>query len=307
MLSPATTFVSRNPLKQVQEAHGCKKGPLTDSQKAMRAAGALKWKIAKEALDNDLDKFYVLRNKSILDMAAAHDREPEHIKRLIMSESQFKTMRPKTLRGTLMHDVAVKAKAGMDKLSLPELHALTDMALTEMCTTEEEMCLMAVVKAHCALHHIGLHLSNAAAAADTRYVSTFLQEEMAALFERTGTWGFMFMTHGHLDDAGVPTWANSGDSIHFCVEVLKMQPLDIQGLSTRPLALYVPRSPRSSLSASTRNTATMSYVNFEVDIKEAWKVDISGWPSDINFKRPWAIKGIECLRTLHDVHTLSIP
>ncbi|KAJ7226562.1 hypothetical protein C8J57DRAFT_1252496 [Mycena rebaudengoi] len=193
-MEPPTTHASRNPSKQVQEKRGHKKGLLTDSQKATRTAATLKRKVAKEALNDNLNKFYALRNKSIWDMAAAHDREPEYIKRLIMSKSQYKTTRPMTMRNVLMHDFSVEAKTGTNNctagqsLSLRELHALADITLLETRSPEEEEHLWAQLSAHRELSHVGLCGSNAAAAADTHFLLTFVQEELACLFERTGTW-----------------------------------------------------------------------------------------------------------------------
>ncbi|KAJ7236136.1 hypothetical protein C8J57DRAFT_1530240 [Mycena rebaudengoi] len=220
MQSQATTHASRNPSKQVQETCGRKKGPLTDSQKATRAVAALARKLAKEALEDDLNKFYALRNKSILDMAAAHDRDPEYIKQLIMSESQYKMTCPMTIRNTLMHNFSVEVKTAGNPLSLVELHALADVVLPETCSAEEEERLWAQLSAHRELHRVGLHTSNAAAAADTRSLSSFMQEE---------DWhvGFFSLTHGHVDDATMPTFGDAGDGIKFCTEALKMQPLHI--------------------------------------------------------------------------------
>ncbi|KAJ7232806.1 hypothetical protein C8J57DRAFT_1578507 [Mycena rebaudengoi] len=317
MQSQATTHASRNPSKQVQETRGRKKGPLTDSQKATRAVAALARKLAQEALEDDLDKFYALRNKSILDMAAAHDRDPEYIKRLIMSESQYKTTRPMTMRNALMHDFSVEAKTAGNPLSLVELHALADVALPETRSAEEEERLWAQLSAHRELHRVGLRASNAAAAADTRSLSSFMQEELASLYERTGTRGFFFLTRGHVDDATMPTFGDAGDGIKFCTEALKMQPLDIvrqfeQWSCTRDSA-GTERETVATLRAQIAaiilerfhlairdNTPAMSYANYEVEIQEAWKVEITGWPTRIDFKSPWAVKGLERLRTLRD-------
>jgi hypothetical protein len=122
--SGESTHASRNPGKQVQETRGRKKGPLTDSQKATRATTAQNRKLAKALLDQDLDKFHAMRTKSIHDMSKAHNRTPEYIKRLVMSESCIKTTRSMTLRNALMHDFSAKARAGTFLPCLPSISVI---------------------------------------------------------------------------------------------------------------------------------------------------------------------------------------
>ena len=47
------------------------------------------------------------------------------------------------------------------------------------------------------------------------------------LAERIGSYGFAFITRGHVHDTAVPGWVESDDSINFLREVLDLDPLDI--------------------------------------------------------------------------------
>ncbi|KAJ6532937.1 hypothetical protein B0H10DRAFT_2449621 [Mycena sp. CBHHK59/15] len=54
-----------------------------------------------------------------------------------------------------------------------------------------------------------------------------MQDEIMGLYERTGTRGFAFFTRGHLNDAVMPTFVQSGDAISFCMEVLKKPAIEV--------------------------------------------------------------------------------
>jgi hypothetical protein len=45
--------------------------------------------------------------------------------------------------------------------------------------------------------------------------------------ERVGTYGFAFITRGHVHDSCMPGWVESEDSIQFLHEVLDLDPLDV--------------------------------------------------------------------------------
>ncbi|KAJ7294036.1 hypothetical protein C8J57DRAFT_1043373, partial [Mycena rebaudengoi] len=319
MASGKSTHASRNPGKQVQETRGRKKGPLTDSQKATRAAAALKRKAAKALLDEDLDNFHAMRNKAIVDMAKAHDRVPEYIKQLVMSESSIKTTRSMTLRNALMHDFSTKAREGASdgrSLSLTELHQLADVALLKKRTEEEETRLYKGLAAHRALHCVGLRASNASATADTRAVAARIGDELGDLFERTGARGFFFLSRGHADDAAMPVFTDSGDAARFILERLKIQPLDLvrqfeQWSCTQDKAgakretIPVLRAQIVKLinerlhTYPSSSSSVMSWDHYNVDIREALQLEIQGWP-DMDFKSPWKLNGVERLRTLRD-------
>ncbi|KAJ6552497.1 hypothetical protein DFH09DRAFT_849531, partial [Mycena vulgaris] len=114
-----------------------------------------------------------------------------------------------------------------------------------------------------------------------------------------------------------PTFLHSGESKAFVIEVLKRAPLDMLRLfeqwSCARSAEKIRRDNRSSLCAQIAqlieeklreitgsDTVRIDYVNMDVAIREAWKVEISGWPANISLVAPSKIKHVEPLRTLRD-------
>ncbi|KAJ6599946.1 hypothetical protein DFH09DRAFT_901650, partial [Mycena vulgaris] len=332
----ATSHASRNPTKEVQEARQRKKGePLSDSQKASRAQSTRDRQITAEDFAVDVDAFYAYRGKVILELATKYHRTPEYIKGLLINASQFKTTRNVSLRNAVMHDISTTAKAGKlpvfpppsyitdlsflegKTIHITELHTLADEAIVTGFTKEEEEQLIETLREAREHKRVGVRASNVAAAVDTRSTVSEIQDEIMSLYERTGTRGIAFFTRGHLDDSVMPTVVQSGDAIAFCVEVLKKPAIDIVRLfeqwSCSRAQENVQRDNRQSLCAQIsrlieeklhaiilNDTVSMSYVNMDVDIKEAWKVEIVGWPTDIAVMTPSKIKAVERLRRIRD-------
>ncbi|KAJ7114706.1 hypothetical protein C8R44DRAFT_880789 [Mycena epipterygia] len=315
----ATTHASRNPTKDVQEARQRKKGnPLTPAQKATKAIQAQERLITAQDFALDLDKFFAYRGKTALELAAKYNRSPDYIKSLLMNASQFKATRTVSLRNAVMHDISEKSKAEGISLGFPELHRRADEVFaTNPPDDEEAEQLLDMLRASRDLKRVGARSSNIAASVDARSSIADIQDEFMSLYERTGTRGFAFFTRGHLNDAVMPTFVQSGDAIAFCVEVLKKPAVDIlllfeQWSCARGQA-QVQRDTRASLCSelsqliesklhaiTLNDTVSVSYVNMDVDIREAWKVEIVGWPVHLPVVCPSKIKQIENLRLLRD-------
>ncbi|KAJ7090450.1 hypothetical protein C8R44DRAFT_957496 [Mycena epipterygia] len=317
--SNATTHASRNPAKAVQEARSRKKAePLSDSQKATRKEQAARRQMTTQDFNDDIDKFYAYRGKIAVELAEKYGRTVEYIQALLINASQFKTTRTITLRNTIIHDISVKGKEDGKNLKLSELQALADQQILDgpPCAEEEERLINQLHAAR-ELKRVGLRASNVTAAVDTRVSVAGMQDNLMGLFERTGTRGFAFFTRGHLDDTAMPTFVQSGDSAAFCVEVLKTSAEDLlckfEQWSCNRAQAQVQKDTRTGLASQTskliedklhelihNDTVAVSYKNMEVDMNEAWKVIIAGWPLHIAITCPSAIKGIERLRTVRD-------
>ncbi|KAJ7200120.1 hypothetical protein GGX14DRAFT_572234 [Mycena pura] len=333
-----TTFASRNPGKAVQEARGRKKGePLSDGQKAERKEKAARRKVLAELLAEDIEAFCAYRSNLVVSLAAKHDKEHEYIKKLLESGSSFKGTHNISLRNTVMHhirktetiecpDSDSEEYDGLDSATIKkrkraavllELHHLTDEALKEGFTPEEEEDMKEVLREQRKLKKIGLRASNVAAATDARTVAAHIQDEFRTLTERTGTRCFAFMTRGHCDDAAMPTFLHSGEAAAFCIEVIKKAPLDILRLYEQWACARSTENVQRDTTASLctqisklveekfhiiilNNTVRIDYVNMDVAIREKWRVEISGWPADINMVAPSKVKNIERLRRLRD-------
>ncbi|KAJ7706802.1 hypothetical protein B0H17DRAFT_890344, partial [Mycena rosella] len=311
-----TTLASRNPTKDVQAARGRKKGkPLTDAQKATRAAADVTRKVQVEDFNEDLNKFCALRAQTAVDLAAKYNKTTEYILQFLNNTSGFTKSRPITLRNAIMHVITEQGKAGKFSLPLwlPELHQMADDVLANDPPTNEEAAeLIETLSLHQELKRIGLHASNTAAAVDARSTVSDIQDEMTALFERTGTRGFALFTRGHLDDTSMPVALQSGEALAFCVEVLKKPAVDILCLfeqwscsrgsdNHQAMCAQTAKIIEEKLRELTRNdTVSVSYKNMDVDIRELWKCEIVGWPVDIPLIVPAQIKLIERLRRIRD-------
>ncbi|KAJ7192616.1 hypothetical protein GGX14DRAFT_406143 [Mycena pura] len=332
----STTFASRNPGKAVQQARGRKKGePLSDSQKKALKEAKAQRKVRGDELFADIEAFCAYRGKLTVDLATKHDRSVDYIKTLLLNESSFKSTREVTLRNAIMHHLGLQAEApdsddsdeDVDQETarkrkraapLLGLHARADAAIkNETYTEEEQEDLKQALRDHRELKHVGLRASNIAAAADVRAVAARLQDEIGGLNARTGTRGFIVLTRGHVDDASMPAFMHSGGAVGFLIEVLKMTPHDmlaqLEQWSCTRSEEKIERDTRQNLCARISalvlekfhiiindNTVRMDYVNMDVAIREMWKVEIQGWPSDIPMEAPSKIRHLETLRRLRD-------
>ncbi|KAJ7132560.1 hypothetical protein C8R44DRAFT_731216 [Mycena epipterygia] len=320
----ATSHASRNPTKEVQEARGRKKGdPLTPAQKATRDLKNRERIVNAENFAVDLDAFYAYRGKTTIELAAKYNRTPEYIKSLLINASQFKTSRSISLRNAIIHNISVNGRAEGKALKLPELHALADDVIANNPpSADKEERMVDALRAHRELKRVGARATNIAAAVDTHSTVADMQDEFASLYERTGTRGFGFFTRGHIDDAAMPTMVQSGDAAAFCIEVLKKPAVDILRLfehwsvsrgqekvqrdNHQSLCSQLSKLAEEKLRAITRcDTLSVSWVHMDVDMGEAWKVRINGWPTDIAMACPSKIKNIEHLRRLRDAWVSS--
>lgn len=85
---------------------------MTPAQKATLDLKALEHRNTAQDFALDLDNFYALRGKTVVDMAAKYGRSPAYIKGLLMNASQYKTTRAMTLRNTVMHDIKMQGMPG---------------------------------------------------------------------------------------------------------------------------------------------------------------------------------------------------
>ncbi|KAJ7635422.1 hypothetical protein B0H17DRAFT_1149696 [Mycena rosella] len=283
------TLASRNPTKDVQAARGRKKGkPLTNAQKATRAAADVARKVQVEDFNEDLDK--AGKGWQVFPSSVGDQLDLIPGARFVTGET-FK---------------------------LPELHQMADDVLANDPPTNEEAAeLIETLSLHRELKRAGLRMSNTTAAMDARSTVSDIQDKMTALFERTGTRGFALFTRGHLDDTSMPAALQSSEALAFCVEVLKKPAVDILCLfeqwscsrgsdkvqcnNRQAMCAQTAKIMEEKLRELTRNnTVSVSYKNMDVDIRELWKCEIVGWPADIPLIAPAQIKPIERLWRIHD-------
>ncbi|KAJ7066783.1 hypothetical protein B0H15DRAFT_807475 [Mycena belliarum] len=313
-----SAHAGRNPGRAVQLARSRKKGqPLSDVQKRNRADKALSRKLQDENMVADIEAFHAMRANLTLELANKYSRPADSIRKLLNNASVYKQTRDVSLRSAVMHDISVKGREDGESLHVTELHKLADEILSAGVTPEEEARMKEALRESRQEKHVGMRGTNLAAAADTRATVARIQDELSSLFERTGTRAFAFLSRGHSDDADMPVAAEAGGGLSFCVETFGMPALRILTLfelwscSRKPE--NVARDTRKSLCREIsllvegklrnlikNNGVKMEYVNYEVAIQEAWRVQIEGYPADIDFVCPAQIKQIELLRRLRD-------
>ncbi|KAJ7065963.1 hypothetical protein B0H15DRAFT_958440 [Mycena belliarum] len=313
-----SAHAGRNPGRAVQLARSRKKGqPLSDVQKRNRADKALSRNLQDENMVADIEAFHAMRANLTLELANKYSRPADSIRKLLNNASVYKQTRDVSLRSAVMHDISVKGREDGESLHVTELHKLADEILSAGVTPEEEARMKEALRESHQEKHVGMRGTNLAAAADTRATVARIQDELCSLFERTGTRTFAFLSRGHSDDADMPVAAEAGGGLSFCVETFGMPALRILTLfelwscSRKPE--NVARDTRKSLCREIsllvegklrnlikNNGVKMEYVNYEVAIQEAWRVQIEGYPADIDFVCPAQIKQIELLRRLRD-------
>ncbi|KAJ7701519.1 hypothetical protein B0H17DRAFT_1128301 [Mycena rosella] len=210
-----------------------------------------------------------------MDLAAKDNKTTEYILRFLNNKSGFTKSSGKTFK-------------------LPELHQMADNVLANDPPTDEEAAeLIEMLCLHRELKRVSLCASNTTATVDARSTMSDIQDEMTALFERTGTRGFALFTRGHLDDTSMPAALQSGEVLAFCVEVLKKPAVDILCLFEQPLAAdKIQRDNRQAMCAQTAKI-------IEEKLRELTRND-TVFPTDIPLIAPAQIKPIECLQRIRD-------
>ncbi|KAJ7066856.1 hypothetical protein B0H15DRAFT_807545 [Mycena belliarum] len=316
-----STHASRNPTKMVQDARGHKKGtPLTDAEKASRKAAALQRKIDSEAFNAELEAFSAYRAQTAVELAAKYNKTFDYMARLLGNASQFKKTREVTLYNALVHDVGRQAKAAGEVYHLDDLHAMAREILETNPPDEAEAAeLIATCRDAREARHVGLRASNKAAAVDARETIAHLQDEVRSqhFSSAPGTRCVAFVSRGHLSDSVMPAVLQSGDAANFCLEVLKRDAVDVLQLfeqySCARSSAKIQRDNRQSMCAETAtmieeklraltrcDTLRVSYAHMDVDIREPYGCEISGWPSDIPIEAPAKIQPMERLRRIRN-------
>ncbi|KAJ7451072.1 hypothetical protein FB451DRAFT_1145862 [Mycena latifolia] len=257
------------------------------------------------------------REEFVAELVKEYNRSAEYIRGLLMNPSQFKSTRAVNIRNAIVHDLHVKAKERGEKMSLQDLSHVADHIMQSPIPAQETARLKAQLQSKRHLKRVGMRSNNLSAAADARAVATRVQEEFMNLFEWTGTRAVAFLSRGHVDDAFLPTYAESGGSMDFFLQSTKTPGLDL----LHRYELWCCNQDRSPLALETLNglhgqikflmddglqtiikdaSVSMSYANNLVAIQQAWKVKLVGWPNDIPFVNPSKLGTIDHVRRVRD-------
>ncbi|KAJ6522109.1 hypothetical protein DFH09DRAFT_1424189 [Mycena vulgaris] len=314
----------RNPRKPIIPARRRQ----TQSQ-ASRASKELEAALRKERqmrLDDDIDAFYALRAQRITEIAQDHGKSEKAIRAIISNTTQYKASRAPNLRNAIIHDRAVKAKeAGDHPKALTDLQMELEDAIedgdvetaAEKMSPEEKIRLIDQLTEWRELHRRGARSTNKAAAMDGLQTANGVRDAILDLYERTGIRAFAVFSRGNPDDTALPHCVDSDDALAFFTQVLDMPEVDVLR-KFEQWSCTLDNGPRERNDGSTMRklivqlvldglrkitkmkTATMSYEHYDVDIRQALKVEIAGWPIDIPMVSPGKITSVESLRALRD-------
>ncbi|KAF8217908.1 hypothetical protein K438DRAFT_1747160 [Mycena galopus ATCC 62051] len=313
----------RNPAKRVQLSR--RRAGYSGGSKATRVLTAIENKVKKIAFNKDMDEFFADQDVRIREIATAHKKKIPTVKNLVFSRSQYKAARAPSLRNTIIHDLAVKAKVEGKTMILEdyqeELHEEIEAgnltALEAEISDTEKTRVIDQLKEFRALKRRGVRSTNKAALMDGRQTAIRIGDALMDLYERTGIRGFTLLSRGHADDAALPHAVDSDDALNFFAQVMGMPTVDVvrkfeqwcctQDSGSREkndinsVRKEVSKLVAEGLRKIKNNVKVkMDYVNYDVDIREAKGVELAGWPIDVPVVRP-STMNVETARRVRDM------
>ncbi|KAJ7140735.1 hypothetical protein C8R44DRAFT_866432 [Mycena epipterygia] len=300
----------RNPGKKVQTSRkrvGSSKA--SQATKALQTAERLRRKLK---LEDALDAFFLYRNSETTRIAKENGRSETAIRAMLCNSSQFKATRAPNLRNAIIHDLSLKKKAAGDTgVPLRELQedlqdAIDEGQIKALAATmddEERNRVIDQLMEHRETTRRGVRATDKAAITDATQTAKRVGNVLLDLFERTGIRGIAIFSRGDADDAALPHCVDSDDASQFFEQVFNITAVDLlrrfehwsctQDSDTRErndinsVRKEVVRLIQDGLRSITKNKKlTMSYVDYDIDIREGRKVELAGWPVDITMCSP---------------------
>ncbi|KAF7358607.1 hypothetical protein MSAN_01199400 [Mycena sanguinolenta] len=277
------------------------------------------------------------RDAEIVRIAKAHGKSERVVRNLLCHKTQYKTERKPTLRNTILHDRALKAKESGESKRLAdyqeELHENVEDGIAnvtrESLGEEEYNRLMDQLKEHRETKKRGVRMTAQAAATDARQTAFRVGEELIDLHERTGVRAFAVFSRGNGDDAALPHYVEAGGAMGFFPDELKITAVETLRMFERyactcasggqekndinAVRSFVVKAVQDGLREIKNNsTLHMEYVNYDGAIRAEQGVEMKGWPSDIPVERT-ANMTVESARRIRDgfksgaIHWVWIP
>ncbi|EIW83303.1 hypothetical protein CONPUDRAFT_71885 [Coniophora puteana RWD-64-598 SS2] len=289
----------RNPGQPVQPPR--KNRPLTAAERAARADTQPAAQTKKERMAASLVKILENLEREILAEAAEIDEKPTKIRKLVFANSAFVKRRKANLANAKVHMMAVEANKDRtygDRIRLPEIRQMiaNDDNIQDL-TDEQKVELKAKLEDHRVLKLKGMRASNKQAAQDATATADWMRDRLDDLAFRTGTYGFYFLTRGHVHDTISTTWYGNDNALRFFADMLK-KPADEVGKLFEVWAVALGKNivERSDLPDVrqqcvelilkglrfiTKNSAiAMHYKHYHTLIVKVYSVRLEGWPSD---------------------------
>ncbi|KAK6992486.1 hypothetical protein R3P38DRAFT_2739770, partial [Favolaschia claudopus] len=296
-----SAHAARNPSRKVQTSRY-----RPSRSAAARASDALRLATMRSRrLDFNaaINAEFASRNAAITRIAKDFKRPESYIRGLLTSVSQFKTQRRPSLRRAIIHQRWLDRPEGETK-TLKELQdeLKEDIAdgtvVLEDIDTKERKRLIDQLTEHRTTKRKGVRGTTKAAQLDARLTAKKMGEGLEDLRERTGDRGMVFITRGSADDPSLPFAADSGGALQFLSQVLGITEYDFlrkfelwsctrdrgdqEKNGINDVRKDVSRLIQDGLRKATNNqTITMEYVHYDVAIREAKRVELAGWPDDV--------------------------
>ncbi|KAJ7467012.1 hypothetical protein FB451DRAFT_1483998 [Mycena latifolia] len=307
--SAPSAHANRNPGKAVQPVR--KRGTLSAATKASKALTRADNKRRALLLEDDVDSYFLYRASEITRLATKHSVKEEAMCKLLCNVTQFKARRRPNLRNAIVHDLSLKVREAGGRKALNDIQddladAVEDGELTvdaSLMDEAEKKRLIDQLEEYRNTQRRGMRMTNKSAAMDGLQTANRIRDALLDLYERTGIRGFAFLSRGNPDDPALPHCVDSDDSLNYFPKMLDMPYVDALrgferysctedngtkesnevGSVRKQIVAYVLSSLRT---VCKDKHASMSYDNYDYDIRELKKVELVGWPANIELRRP---------------------
>ncbi|KIM88301.1 hypothetical protein PILCRDRAFT_85516 [Piloderma croceum F 1598] len=247
--------------------------------------------VSSESLDGDIQQFLTKQNDEIAKIATAHNVKVDKVKDLVGFNIHYKKQRKPTLHNAILH-----------------------LKATEINQEDE---LINNLLEHRDNRKHGVCANNAAAARDILCMGDAMTDLLDGCAHRTSSYGFYFLTRGHVNDTTKATWYGSDNSMDFLEDILQLEPSEVCQLFEQwACSRHQSADERDSLD-NVRKQCTcgilmglrtlknnkkleMNYVNYDKAIVLGLGVKLVGWPKAISFAKPSSIGSVVDACMLHD-------
>ncbi|KAG2029537.1 hypothetical protein BDR03DRAFT_845642, partial [Suillus americanus] len=160
---------------------------------------------------------------------------------------------------------------------------------------DEKATYVAALSEHREQKVSNMRANNMAAVRDVLVTTERIVKELDELRVRTGTYGTLFVIHGHINDTIQSTMHGTDNSDDFWEDVYDLPMADF----LRQYEQWACTQNQSNCSDGEKDIA-MNYNNYDTAIVEMYAVRLVGWPTDVNFISPSNIGTVGEIWKLHD-------
>ncbi|KAJ7698130.1 hypothetical protein B0H17DRAFT_1197103 [Mycena rosella] len=278
-----SAHAKRNPGRAIQQLRH--RQPESAATKASKLLKRAEHKRKHMLLEAALDSFFEYRDDEIDRIAEEHSMKRPAVRRLLSGDH------PKVL-SDLQEGLADNIEDGQ---------ATIDPALLD---DAEKKRLIEQLMRYRETQKRGVRATNKSAAMDGQQTAHGIGELLLDLFERTGIRGFAIFSRGNPDDAALPHFvASDGSMDEFFQQTYGLSALNVlrsferysctidDGSKEKNDLTNVRKDIVRMNAEGLRNVskdkhATMSYDNYDYEIRELKRCEIIGWPIKIPFQRP---------------------